>query len=99
MATRYSIPDYKDQLILLLIQSNGGQCWYLAEVLNMSKASISRRAERLMEYGLIDPISKRVSREERSYVLTPLGEEITTFDRVFFQKKILELKSKELANT
>lgn len=92
MATKYSVPDYIDQLILLLIEAGGGQCWYLASVFGYSKSAITQRVSRMITYGLVEPVKKMKGKNERSYILTSKGKEVVTFDRVQFQIKILEIK-------
>lgn len=92
MATKYSTPDHIDQLILLLIEAGGGQCWYLSDVFGISRPAITQRVLRLVDYGLITSTNKQKEKDKRDYVLTPLGKEIVTVDKVRFQVEMLKLK-------
>ena len=92
MATKYSTPDYIDQLILLLIEAGGCQCWYLAEVFGISRPAITQRVLTLVDYGLIVSTNKQKEKDKRNYVLTTLGKEIVIIDKVQFQITMLKIK-------
>lgn len=79
------IPDYTDQLILMLISVGGDRCTYLSQVFDMSKASITQRAIKLQTVGLISIVDTSQQHSHRKYELTEKGKEEVLISQVLFQ--------------
>lgn len=86
------VPDFIDQLILLLITAGGDSPSYLSEVIGINQSSTSERLRKLENFGLIRSKNTRQRQVRRRYTTTELGEQAVTLNHTLFEISMLNLK-------